>query len=210
MNIQELSEIFMTRRRRGALKKALDGGSRIISLYNLAGSSAAMLLSQTDSEGIPALVVGDSLDDAGYLYHDLSRILGEDAVLMFPSGYKRDIRYGQPDPPNQILRTEALNRWYGDRSPRFVVTYPDALAEKVAPKEVMERHTLHLKKEKKQTLRKPQNGSATTVLRSRTTCMNRGISQSEAPFSTFSATATSCRSVSTSSATKSIPYALST
>lgn len=146
MNIQELSEIFMTRRRRGALKKALDGGSRIISLYNLAGSSAAMLLSQTDSEGIPALVVGDSLDDAGYLYHDLSRILGEDAVLMFPSGYKRDIRYGQPDPPNQILRTEALNRWYGDHSPRFVVTYPDALAEKVAPKEVMERHTLHLKK----------------------------------------------------------------
>lgn len=146
MNIQELSEIFMTRRRRGALKKALDGGSRIISLYNLAGSSAAMLLSQTDSEGIPALVVGDSLDDAGYLYHDLSRILGEDAVLMFPSGYKRDIRYGQPDPPNQILRTEALNRWYGDRSPRFVVTYPDALAEKVAPKEVMERNTLHLKK----------------------------------------------------------------
>lgn len=146
MNIQELSEIFMTRRRRGALKKALDGGNRIISLYNLAGSSAAMLLSQTDSEGIPALVVGDSLDDAGYLYHDLSRILGEDAVLMFPSGYKRDIRYGQPDPPNQILRTEALNRWYGDRSPRFVVTYPDALAEKVAPKEVMERHTLHLKK----------------------------------------------------------------
>lgn len=146
MNIQELSEIFMTKRRRGALKKAFDGGSRIISLYNLAGSSAAMLLSQTDSEGIPALVVGDSLDDAGYLYHDLSRILGEDAVLMFPSGYKRDIRYGQPDPPNQILRTEALNRWYGDRSPRFVVTYPDALAEKVAPKEVMERHTLHLKK----------------------------------------------------------------
>ncbi len=146
MNIQELSEIFMTKRRRGALKKALDGGSRIISLYNLAGSSAAMLLSQTDSEGVPALVVGDSLDDAGYLYHDLSRILGEDAVLMFPSGYKRDIRYGQPDPPNQILRTEALNRWYGDRSPRFVVTYPDALAEKVAPKEVMERHTLHLKK----------------------------------------------------------------
>lgn len=146
MNIQELSEIFMTRRRRGALAKALGGGNRIISLYNLAGSSAAMLLSQTDSEGVPALVVGDSLDDAGYLYHDLSRILGEDAVLMFPSGYKRDIRYGQPDPPNQILRTEALNRWYGDRSPRFVVTYPDALAEKVAPKEVMERHTLHLKK----------------------------------------------------------------
>lgn len=146
MNIQELSEIFITKRRRGALKKALDGGSRIISLYNLAGSSAAMLLSQTDSEGVPALVVGDSLDDAGYLYHDLSRILGEDAVLMFPSGYKRDIRYGQPDPPNQILRTEALNRWYGDRSPRFVVTYPDALAEKVAPKEVMERHTFHLKK----------------------------------------------------------------
>ncbi|MDE5918236.1 MAG: hypothetical protein K2H05_01855, partial [Duncaniella sp.] len=93
---------------------------------------------------VPTVVVADSLDDAGYIYHDLSRILGEDEVLMFPSGYKRDIKYGQPDPPSRILRTEALNRWHSDRAPRFVVTYPEALAEKVASREAVDTHTLTL------------------------------------------------------------------
>lgn len=90
------------------------------------------------------LIVGDSLDDAGNLYHDLSRILGEESVAMFPSGYKRDIKYGQVDPPNQILRVEALNRWNDGKSLRALVTYPEALAERVASRETLDRHTLHL------------------------------------------------------------------
>lgn len=93
----------------------------------------------------PVLVVGDSMDDAGYLYYDISRVLGEEAVLMFPSGYKRDIKYGQVDAPSQILRTEALNAWYSDRPPRYVVTYPEALAERVASRDTIDKHTLHLK-----------------------------------------------------------------
>jgi len=88
--------------------------------------------------------VGDSLDDAGYLYHDLTRILGEDAVAMFPSGYKRDIKYGQVDPPAMILRTEALNRWNTDPTLKAVVTYPEAIAERVASQETLTRHTLRL------------------------------------------------------------------
>lgn len=93
----------------------------------------------------PVLVVADSLDDAGYLYHDLSRILGEDDVLMFPSAFKRDIKYGQPDPPSEILRTEALNRWHaGKGAPQYVVTYPEALAERVASRKAIDTHTLHL------------------------------------------------------------------
>lgn len=141
-----LSQYFYTTRRRQALEKAIGGDAAIISLYNLAGSSPAMLFSAMQPTGCPLLVVGDTLDDAGYLYHDLSRLLDEGAVLMFPSGYKRDIKYGQPDPPSQILRTEALNRWHSDPGLRIVVTYPEALAEKVASRETIDRHTLRLAK----------------------------------------------------------------
>ncbi len=105
-----------------------------------------MMLGAMPGRKVPTVVVGDSLDDAGYIYHDLSRILGESKVLMFPSGYKRDIKYGQVDAPSQILRTEALNQWHTDMAPRFVVTYPEAMAEKVAKREVIDKHTLHLKK----------------------------------------------------------------
>ncbi len=101
-------------------------------------------MSALPSGGRPMLVIGDSLDDAGYLYHDLSRVLGESAVLMFPSGYKRSIKYGQVDPPSQIMRTEVLNHWFDDPSLRYVVTYPEALAEHVATRDTIEAHTLQL------------------------------------------------------------------
>ncbi|MCI8997890.1 MAG: transcription-repair coupling factor [Muribaculaceae bacterium] len=146
MTIQELSDEFLSARRREALQKALGGEANVISVYNLAGSAPAMMLGALPPRAVPTVVVGDSLDDAGYIYHDLSRLLGEENVLMFPSGYKRDIKYGQVDAPSQILRTEALNQWYSEHAPRYVVTYPEALAEKVATREVIDRHTLHLDK----------------------------------------------------------------
>lgn len=147
MELEELCKKMLTPARREALKKAFgDKRSKRITLYGLAGSSASMLMGSLPSKSgdAPVLVIGDTLDDAGYLYHDLSRMLGEGSVLMFPSGYKRAIKYGQPDPPSQIMRTEVLNRWESDPGLRFVVTYPEALAEKVASRDTIDEHTLHL------------------------------------------------------------------
>ncbi|MBO5298039.1 MAG: transcription-repair coupling factor [Candidatus Homeothermus sp.] len=147
MNLEELCKNILTPARGEALAKAFaDKRVNRITLYGLAGSAPAMLMGALPAEdGVsPVLVVGDTLDDAGYIYHDLSRVLGEGAVLMFPSGYKRAIKYGQPDPPSQIMRTEVLNRWDIDRSLRYVVTYPEALAEKVASRDTIDTHTLHL------------------------------------------------------------------
>ncbi|MCM1336691.1 MAG: transcription-repair coupling factor [Candidatus Amulumruptor caecigallinarius] len=146
MTLQELAKGFMTPARRKALAGALSSAKvRRIGLTNLAGSSAAMLLASLDRPKVPILVVGESADDAGYLYHDLSRLAGEGAVSLFPSGYKRDIKYGQVDGPSKILRTETLERWWRDPELRFVVSYPEALAEKVASREEISDHTLRLK-----------------------------------------------------------------
>lgn len=145
MDLKQLCEKILTPDRREAVESAVnDNSCRRISLYGLAGSSAPMLMSALPSRGRPMLVIGDSLDDAGYLYHDLSRVLGESSVLMFPSGYKRSIKYGQVDPPSQIMRTEVLNHWFDDPSLRYVVTYPEALAEHVATRDTIEAHTLQL------------------------------------------------------------------
>lgn len=144
MTLQELSDRFLSSPRGQALRKALAGRTRIISVYNLAGSAPAMMLGALPARKVPTVVVADSLDDAGYMYHDLTRILGEEKVAMFPSGYKRDIKYGQPDAPSQILRTEALNRWHSSKAPQYVVTYPEAMAEKVASRETIDDHTIRL------------------------------------------------------------------
>ena len=148
MTIHDLDQLFMTTTRRDALKGvvALAKKHKPVQLTGLAGSAAAMALSALPSlTRKPVLVVGDSLDDAGYLCHDLIKLLGEEAVAVFPSGYKRDIKYGQEDPPSQILRIEALNR-LSDQSGKLkvVVACPEALAERVASADTLSEHTLRL------------------------------------------------------------------
>ena len=105
--------------------------------YRLCGSSAAMLLAALPRRKSPVVAIADDADSAGYLYNDLSHLLGPADVAFFPSGYKRDIRFGQADQPSRILRTEALSRWHSPEAPRIVVTYPEALAEMVAPPAVL-------------------------------------------------------------------------
>lgn len=149
MTLEGLASGFMSDARTKALKSALRKKSEPVRLYSLAGSSAAMALSALPmSKGTPNLIIADSLDDAGYLYHDLCRITGEACVTLFPSAYKRDIKYGQIDQPSQLLRTEAMSKWHCDEHLRYVVTYPEALAEKVAPRMAIDEHTLRLGKGK--------------------------------------------------------------
>ena len=148
MTLDDLVSRFLSGARGEALEAALASDVNTVAACNLAGSSVAMMLAAMKPRRQPVLVVGDSLDDAGYIYHDLSRILGEEAVMMLPSGYKRDIKYGQVDAPSRILRTEALGAWQSSPQLRFVVTYPEAIAEKVATRQAIETHTLHLDKKK--------------------------------------------------------------
>lgn len=150
MTTRELSALFLSGSRRKALGAAL-AGQGDVSLTNLAGSSAAMLLVSMAMDpslrpSSPLLVIASDADDAGYIYHDMTVVAGEEQVAFLPSGYKRHIKYGQVDPPSQILRTEALNRWWSDRPPLAVVTYPEAIAERVASRQAITAHTLVLSK----------------------------------------------------------------
>ncbi len=147
MELRELSENFLSKSLKATLKKALTHKDKPlrVSLYNLAGSSVGLTLANIEHGKSPMLVIGDSKDDAGYLYHDISRLLGEDATLVFPSAYKRNIKYGQIDPPSQVARTEALKAWKDDPKLKIVISYPEAIAEGVATWKEISDHSRKLK-----------------------------------------------------------------
>ena len=92
------------------------------------------------------LFILNDLEEAGYFYHDLCQILGDKDVLFFPSSYRRAIKYGQKDAANEILRTEVLSRLNKDDAPLCIVSYPDALAEKVVSREDLIDKTIKLSK----------------------------------------------------------------
>ncbi|MCH5222979.1 MAG: transcription-repair coupling factor [Muribaculaceae bacterium] len=104
-----------------------------------------MLFASLPERKTPYIIVADDMDAAGYIYHDLCQIAGPDKVAVFPSGFRRDIKYGQPDPPSQILRTETLDAWYAGNHPLWVVTAPEALAEKVPARDDLSKSTLSIK-----------------------------------------------------------------
>ena len=133
-----------------ALKALLDdGNARRIALTGLRGSAAALLFAALPPKKYPYIIVADDIDAAGYIYHDLCQTAGEKAVAIFTSGYRRDIKYGQPDPPSQILRTETLDAWNRKDHPVWVVTCPEALAEKVPSRGRLSDNTIVLTSGKK-------------------------------------------------------------
>ncbi|MDE5997131.1 MAG: transcription-repair coupling factor, partial [Muribaculaceae bacterium] len=156
MTLGEAAALFATPSRLKALKKLIDDKkAKRITLAGLKGSAAAVLLGKAASIRQPMVIVADDADSAGYLYHDLSRV-AEYEVTFFPSGYKRHIKYGRIDAPQQILRAEALDGWRTGKI-GWIVTYPDALAERVPIKEELEKNTLKLSTTKKADISKVEN-----------------------------------------------------
>ena len=85
-------------------------------------------------------ILGD-LEEAGYFYHDLTQVLGTERILFFPSSFRRSVKYGQKDAANEILRTEVLSRLQKGEEGLCIVTYPDALAEKVVSRHELSENT---------------------------------------------------------------------
>lgn len=83
-------------------------------------------------------------EEAGYFYHDLIQLTGSNDIYFFPSAYRRAIKYGHIDPANEILRTEVLSVLQDPEAPFVIVSYPDALAEKVISREDLKQNTLKI------------------------------------------------------------------
>lgn len=146
MEITELRTIYSKHPNKGALERILmDASVKTVFLKGLCASSAAVLASSLGDKCAHSHVfILSDLEEAGYFYHDLMQINGDGRVLFFPSSYRRAIKYGQKDAANEILRTEVLSRLQKAAEPLYIITYPDALAEKVVSLQELSDKTLKL------------------------------------------------------------------
>lgn len=120
--------------------------SHDLCLKGLNGSGSAMTIASlfTKRGGCFMCILND-LEEAGYFYHDIMQLTGNnDNVYFFPSAYRRSIKYGHIDPANEILRTEVLSHLQDDEATYVIVTYPEALAEKVVARETLKENTLKI------------------------------------------------------------------
>lgn len=151
MKISELQTIYARHPKVKALGNMIvQNRDAEITVSGLVASSipmcfACMGVSNPESVVKPILFIMNDADQAGYFYHDLTQILGEENVLYFPSSFRRAVKYGQRDNANEILRTDVLTRLEAGQRPLFVVSYPEAVAEMVVTRKILSSQTLSLK-----------------------------------------------------------------
>lgn len=147
MEIKDIRELYALSPGVAAFRSTIDDASvKTVLLQKLVASAVPVVLSTI--VGRVVLVIAEDEDEAGYLYHDLCQLKGEETTMFFPSSYKRAVKYGQRDAANEILRTEVLSRvsskHAADEQGLFVVTYPTALAELVVSKKQLDERMIQL------------------------------------------------------------------
>ena len=108
----------------------------------------AALAQQKKKQASPWFFILNDEEEAGYFYHDLRQLCGDENVLFFPSSYRRAAKYARRDAANDILRTEVLNRLTTQETterPLMIVTFPAAITEKVAAKKTLTEQSFTIK-----------------------------------------------------------------
>jgi transcription-repair coupling factor (superfamily II helicase) len=92
----------------------------------------------------PFLLIFNDKEEAAYYLNDLELIIGDKDVLFYPGSYRRPYQIEETDNANVLLRAEVLNRINSRKKPAVIVTYPDALFEKVVTRKELDKNTLKI------------------------------------------------------------------
>ncbi len=116
-----------------------------IHLKGLVGSALSFAVADAFKQSDhPFLMIFNDKEEAAYYLNDLEQLVGEKNVLFYPGSYRRPYQIEETDNANVLLRAEVLNRINSRKKPALIVTYPDALFEKVVTRKELDKSTLKI------------------------------------------------------------------
>ena len=146
MELHQVIEYYQNGRQTSELYSGLfNEQKKAVYLNGLTGSSSALFIAGYFNQFTgPVLVLLGDREEAAYFQNDLENLLGENRVLLFPSSYKKPYKIDQIDGALVLQRAEVLTR-INKSDNLIVVSYPEAIQEKVITKKSLERNTLEIK-----------------------------------------------------------------
>jgi len=151
---EEILAFYRQDTRTGQLKDIVRNSQKArIQLKGLTGSAGA-IVGAAVFEGNPFahIFILPDKESAAYFLNDLENIFEEQNlpsekkhILFYPTSYKKAYEIEKTDNVNVLLRTDVLNRLSGGRKKQIIVTYPEALSEKVVTKSYLSKNTFKLK-----------------------------------------------------------------
>lgn len=91
---------------------------------------------------LPFLLILKDKEEAAYYLNDLEQLIGDQDVLFYPGSFRRPYQIEETDNANILLRSEVLNRINSRKKPAIIVSYAEALFEKVVTRKELEKNTL--------------------------------------------------------------------
>ncbi|WP_449404082.1 transcription-repair coupling factor [Flavobacterium macacae] len=114
-----------------------------VHLKGLIGSSLSVIVASLfKKEELPYLLILQDKEEAAYYLNDLEQLIGEEDVLFYPGSYRRPYQIEDTDNASVLLRAEVLNRINSRKKPALIVSYPEALFEKVVTRKELDKNTL--------------------------------------------------------------------
>lgn len=106
-----------------------------IHLKNLRGSAAAFIIASifenSATSSLNHVVICEDAESAAYLHNTLENLTRGLDIFYFPASFKNKKNYQLLNSSHLVLRTEALTKWSRGGNKKIIVTYPEALFEKV-------------------------------------------------------------------------------
>ena len=142
---EQLAQFAAGSKALGRLCREYENRSATVHLEELVGGALSFYAAAAvaESGGVHVFVAEDR-DAAAYLLNDFYNLLDERQVYFFPSSWKRSAAYGAEDAQGVVQRTAAMHavRNFTGKGYLVVCTYPEALAERVADAEALQRETI--------------------------------------------------------------------
>ena len=112
-------------------------------LSGLVGSSISFVIRSIFKKSeLPFLLILNDKEEAAYYLNDLEQMIGDQDVLFYPASFRRPYQIEETDNANVLLRAEVLNRINSRKKPAIIVSYPEALFEKVVTRKELDKNTL--------------------------------------------------------------------
>ena len=92
------------------------------------------------------LFIHENAELAAYFLNDFERLVGKSKVLFFPASYRQAYAPETTDNANILLRAEVLKKLSSSKKPKIIVTYPQAIFEKIISQITLKRISLIIKK----------------------------------------------------------------
>jgi len=158
--VSNLAHLLAAYRNHPAVKKITETlenqtSAARIQLKGLAGAQESFVVAATVKSQRPAqngvhLFIANSKDEAAYRFNDLEGLLAGEAVYFFPDSFKRPAYFDDLNTAQMLQRSEVINKITSqEKTGSVIVTYPEALFEKVVRPEVLAQSRIEVQKGEK-------------------------------------------------------------